>query len=433
MTEFERLQTALEQSPRFRKKPGFTTGKALLSRMGYKDSIPIIHIVGTNGKGSVATMLTEILRCHGLKVGTFTSPHLTDIRERMTVNGSLMPESTFIHHHETLTRHIEAYEKEGGDGPTFFEKMFLLAILHFNQSAVDVILLEAGIGGLLDTTNVLENRWLTIITAIGMDHQGLLGTTIEAIAAQKAGVIRRGVTTVALKDDEAAFAVIERINKEKGGVLVPVPVYDGFISERDSRTIDFSLDTKYYNYEHLRINSGGVWQLTNGALAITAAHELSKHITIDPKKVQEGMEKFHWPGRLEFIEPWLLVDGAHNVDGMKALADYLNTAKTGTTVDVLFACMSDKDYEAMSEILLTVKGLRKVYLPKLPYLRATDDKKMGACLRNKGFTQIDTVEDMEAFLRERADSAGAKTLVCAAGSLYLIGEIKQIQRRLTSD
>lgn len=429
MTNFQELQEQLIHYPRFRKEAGFATVKGLLDRLGYRDQLPIIHIVGTNGKGSVAAMLTEILGCNGLKVGTFTSPHLVDIRERMVVKGSLMSEERFVKLHKNLEKAIDLHIEEGGDKPTFFEMMFLMAIQHFTEEKVDVVLLEAGIGGLQDTTNVLENRWLNIITSIGMDHQGILGDRIEEVASQKAGIIREGIKTLALWDKDQVFQVIQRINVEKKGILIPVLPFNGNIAERSPAAIDFSLETKYYNYERLRIHSGGLWQLNNAKLAIMAAHELANHIQIDPRKVAEGIRKFQWPGRLEFIEPWLIVDGAHNLDGMKALASYLNEQTSFDQIIMLFASMADKDYKAMCQTLLTVDKLAKVYLPDLPYLRAADSQIVSEAFKGLGFDHIDTVKDLEAFLQQMSDEVGARTLVCAAGSLYLVGEIKQIQRR----
>lgn len=422
--EFDQIQKDIEAYPRFRKAPGFTAVKALLANIGYKDSIPMIHVVGTNGKGSVASMVGSMLVEHQIRVGLFTSPHLVDVRERMVVNGALMTKESFVRHYKYLMSLVDAQLIEGGERPTFFECMFLLAILHFIDEQVEVMVMEAGIGGRLDTTNVLENRWLNIITSISLDHTSVLGTTIEAIVDEKAAIIRPNVKTVILDTSKAVTQRIQRIGREKMGIIVPVAPFDGIILERDKECIDFSLDTKYYSYERLSIGSSADYQLDNAKLAIIAIHALAEHITVDPSRVRKGLSQFRWPGRMEYITPWLLVDGAHNTAGMIQFVKHLNYYENRATTDLLFACMSDKDYEEMCSVIAKIEKIGTIYLPQLPYLRAIEPSVITSIFKTYGIKTV-VVDDLNEFLDTRESKVGVRTLLGAIGSLYLVGAIKK--------
>lgn len=432
-TSFETIQSDLENYPRFRKKPDFATVKALMDRLSYRDSIPLIHVVGTNGKGSVATMMTSILACHGLKVGTFTSPHLMDIRERMTVNGVMPEKKVFVHYHKSLSAAIKAHIDGGGLAPTFFELMFLLSLMYFNDEKVDVMVMEAGIGGRYDTTNVLENRWLNVITSIGLDHQDVLGPSLEAIVRDKAWIMRKEVLTLALVENDTVLEGLEGVSKEKEANFLSIGPFDGNILERGPRNIDFSLDTKYYNYERLSICANGDHQLTNAKLAIEAVYQLSDHVTVDPKKLVQGIADFYWPGRLEYIEPWLLLDGAHNIDGVKAFVAYMNTLGSSIKAEVVFACMDNKDYKDMCDAVLDIKQLKHIHLARLPYQRAVKAEVMAATFESLGFSQVSILDNIKEFLETKAKDIGDETLLCAIGSLYLVGAIKKYRGGLNND
>jgi len=430
--EFIQIQKEIEAYPRFRKASGFKAVKSLLKRIDYKDSIPMIHVVGTNGKGSVASMVGSILGQHGLKVGLFTSPHLVDIRERMVVNGHLMTESDFVDSYQYLMSIVAEQLSDGGERPTFFELMFLIAILYFKKSKVDVMVMEAGIGGRLDTTNVLENRWLNIMTSISLDHTAILGGTIEAIVDEKAAIIRPGMTTLVLDEDKTISQRIQSIASNKMGNIVLVAPFDGTILERDKESIDFSLDTKYYSYERLRICSLADYQLDNAKLAITAIHLLEDHLVVDPLKIAHGISNFYWPGRMEYITKDLLVDGAHNIAGMTNFVKHLNKYENKTITDLLFACMSDKDVEEMCGVIAKIEMIGTIYLPQLPYLRAVEPRVITQTMEKYGLKTI-VVDNLYAFLDARGSEVGARTLLGAVGSLYLVGAIKKYSGGLSND
>lgn len=306
--------------------------------------------------------------------------------------------------------------------------MFLIALMHFKASGVDLMIMEAGIGGLNDTTNVLENRLLNIITSIGLDHVGILGDTIESITEEKSGIIRPKVKTVAWVADPIVKAIIEAKTEECGAELVPIQGFDGDILERTKDAIDFSLYTKYYSYERMRMCVSADYQLNNAALAVASVHALTPFLEIEPQKVIEGLEQFHWSGRMEYIYPWLLVDGGHNLSGIEAFVSHLNVYEDHVETDILFVCMGDKELDSMCRALLGIKNLGKVYVPRLPYARANDARKVSETFSHMGFHDVAAVDDLFDFLDNRRSKAGARALLGAVGSLYLVGEI--IQYRL---
>ncbi len=356
-----------------------------------------------------------------------------DIRERMVVNGTMADKEVFVKNHQTLSILIDEHLSDGGEAPTFFEVMFLMALVYFREAEVDVMVIEAGIGGRYDTTNVLEHRWLNVLTSIGLDHVGILGDTLEAIVKDKAWVMREGVLTVALIENKTVLEGIRRVAKEKKANFLSIEPFSGNILERAQGSIDFSLDTKYYNYERLRISANASYQLTNAKLAIEAVHQLSDKITLDTEKVAEGVRRFYWPGRLEYVEEWLLVDGAHNADGVKAFADYMNSLGDEKELDLLFACMSDKEHKQMCQLMLTIGQLRNIYLPRLPYPMAVKAETMVKTFQGLGFNQVSIVNDIEDFLKTKASKVGTRTLLGAVGSLYLVGAVKKYRGGLDND
>lgn len=428
MLSFDEIHKKLIEYPRFRKEAGFSTVKILLDEMGYEDSIPFIHVVGTNGKGSVSSMVNAMIQKSDLKVGLFTSPHLVDIRERMMVDGYMMSEASFVN----LYKDVEQYIKDSSERlgrkiiPTFFEYMFLLGILYFKKSNVDVMILEAGIGGQNDTTNVLMNKWMTIITSISLDHTSIIGDTIEMITREKGGVIKSNSTTVLLDTNPEVTRIIEAICHEKESNLVKVTTFSGEIHKRSHTGIDFSMDTKYYYYERLHINAVADYQLVNCKLAVSAYHELSDNLQVKTDYVVNGLRGFSWPGRMNYVAENILVDGSHNYEGIQAFVSHVNDYEDYQHINVMFTCMEDKQSEDMVSELLKIKGLKHIYVPSLNMARQLDIEDIKIICQNHGFNDVVTVNDLKDFFADYNSKVGASTLLCCVGSLYLVGEIMKI-------
>lgn len=430
---FKEVEALMLQYPRFRKEPGFKTMSALLKVIGYQDHIPIIHVAGTNGKGSVISMLKSILMESGVEVGVFTSPHLEDIRERMMIDNNMMDESTFVRLYCKLEGYVKSLTEEKFSRPTFFEWIFAMALMYFMEECPKVILVETGIGGRIDTTNVLNNKILTIITRIGFDHIDILGDNIKAIATEKAGIIREGVPTVFYNDNEEASRVIIDACYEIDSKLVKVLPYNDKILKRNEESIDFSGRNKYYNYEDLRLNTCVDYQNENSKVAVISASLLSEYFAIRPEDIKKGLKKFYWPGRMEYLSTNIIVDGAHNVDGIKAFVAHLNNHEADREVDVMFACMASKQYKEMIHELRDIKNLRHVYIPITSVFDKATASKLASGFNQVGYKSIIIVENLNNFILDRASNVGATTLLGCVGSLYLVGEIIKLKRRTWHD
>lgn len=430
---YEAIVEALINYPRYRKNPEFKTVKALLNQVGYKERCPVIHVAGTNGKGSVVSMLSEIIQATGKSVGIFTSPHLIDIRERMQVNGKLMTKGEFRYLYYELNEAIEVITTKGYDKPTFFEMLFVLAMMYFNKNELDVIIIETGIGGRVDTTNVLENKLLTIIVSIGYDHMNILGNSLESIAKEKVGIIRPNVPLVFYNENKVVCSVIEEECHEKKTKLIKVlPTYHKIL-KRNKESIDFSLENKYYEYEMIRMRAFADYQIINAKIAVTSARELSEYFGINSEHIKKGLWNFTWPGRMEYMTPFILVDGAHNIDGINAFVNHIKKYENNKIIDLLFVCMSDKKVDDMIKALLSIEKLRNVYIPAFNLGKAIEMEKLVKKFKQSGFERVRSVKRIEAFIKERHCDTRDDVLLSCVGSLYLVGEVKKYRGGLNHD
>lgn len=429
---FEQIEATLVAYPRFRKEPDFVTVKHILEKMKYDNDIPIVHVAGTNGKGSVIMMLSSMLRECGLDVGVFTSPHIVDIRERMQINGKLMPKEEFVRRYHELQLLVEESKNDGFAKPTFFEWIFLMAMGYFSDKKPDVLLIETGLGGKHDTTNVLENKILTIITSIGLDHVGILGNTVEEIAEKKAGILRQEVPAVYYNETEAVNRVIEDACTLKNAQLIDVLPFDVKILKRSEESIDFYLGNKYYNYEALRSNAVTDYQTANVKIALTSIDVLSEYFEIDKVTAIKGLRNFEWIGRMHYLTENFLLDGAHNVAGITAFVKTVNN-NGHENVDVLFSCMPDKQMDEMVDALREMHSIRTVYIPLTHFFERASADKIAQCFMQKGFESVIVLENLEHFINDRLSFVGARTLLVCVGSLYLVGEVIKITRRTLHD
>jgi dihydrofolate synthase/folylpolyglutamate synthase len=364
-------------------------------------SFPAVQIAGTNGKGSTAAMLDSICRAAGIRTGLYTSPHLVSITERIQIAGCQISEGDFARHTATVRnasrRLLESKQVEAL--PTFFEQLTTIALLAFREANVELAILETGLGGRLDSTTAAR-AGVVAITRIAMDHEQYLGHTIESIASEKAAIIRPGVKAVIAKQHHAeALAVLLQRCEETG--------------------VDPILATPLPG--SLRIGLRGRHQLENAAVAMRLAESLS----IPRDAIITGLETAHHPGRLELIptEPPVLLDGAHNPAGAEALRDYLNEFGQ-RPLTLVFGAMRDKQLERIGEILFPLAD--NLVLTEIDNSRAASLETLepiATRLARGTVTSYKTVLDAHhAVLRNRT----AAGLICVTGSLYLIGEWKQL-------
>jgi dihydrofolate synthase/folylpolyglutamate synthase len=418
----------LDHLQHFGIKLGLENISALCAALGNpQNRFLAIHVAGTNGKGSVSAMLAGIMRAHGLKTGLYTSPHLARIEERIRVNGTMITERRF---RERLTALKTVIDQAMADGkliyhPTYFEVVTALAFVEFAGRQVDVAVLEVGMGGRFDATNVVRPL-VSVITTIAKDHEKHLGATLEKIAFEKAGIVKPAVPVVCGVRGGVALREIRRVARERQAPLTEVFGPGRTLeSRRAGDGYRFVYGGERGNYA-FSPGLAGRHQGANAATAIAAAEVLSRiWRPLDKEKILEAVRETRWEGRLETVRqrPLVLLDGAHNIEGVTALASHIK-AIIRRQVVLVFAAMEDKDLRAMTRILFPVAAT--VVLTRVPYKRsATPEALLAAAPPFKGpvFLEPDTRRAVELAL----SLSGGRTPVVIAGSLFLIGEVKRLR------
>ena len=371
-----------------------------------------IHVAGTNGKGSVSHMLASILQQAGYKTGLYTSPHLKDFRERIKINGEMVSEQyviDFVRHHADLFSRVK---------PSFFEMTVAMAFKYFADSQVDIAVIEVGLGGRLDSTNIITPL-ASVITNISFDHMALLGNTLEKIASEKAGIIKEGIPVVAIDEENGAFSVIERTAKEKNAPVYGLKSQELTILKKCENTIDFSINSRYYKISNLKVKSYASYQVQNAALAVLAVKVLLPEVSQDV--IREGIVKMYWPGRMEEIAENVYVDGAHNPGAVHQIYNSLTDSDKEWLL--LFAVCSDKDYSEMIRVLGRLPW-KRIYITKIDSARGADTAAVKQCFKEEAagcpIYEYDNARTaFETALKDRE----YENLLCL-GSLYLAGEIK---------
>jgi len=420
--------------PRFTKKNDMESTRAFFEYMKSPGTkAQIIHIAGTNGKGSVSAFLQSICLKAGKKVGMFTSPHLCDIRERIRIDGQMCSEEDFLQGFlavkEALFAYREEFPKKKEYHPTFFEMLFFIGMVCFGKEEPDVIILETGLGGRLDATNIIEKPALCVITEIGFDHMEYLGSTLAQIAGEKAGIIKPGVPVVYWKEKEEVFTVIEEKAKSLSSPCIPVSKDDVDLKFFGDKYIDFSYNSRYYDYVGLRVNTKAVYQTLNASLAVCAAQELWKD-EVAPY-LQEGIASMHWEGRMEEVLPGLFFDGAHNEDGIDAFLTSVKHDNCKGTRSLLFSVVQDKEYRKMAD-MITGSGLfSKIYTAPIASDRSVSKEDLEELFgKDAGVFFYDTPEKaLFGMLQDR----GTEDCLYVAGSLYLIAQLKEWLKELAND
>ena len=322
--------------------------RELLSRLGNpQEGIKIIHVAGTNGKGSVCAYLNAMLLAGGKKTGLFTSPHLVRINERFQINGEDVSDEQFLDAFLKVEKAAKEYEAEGEGHPSYFETLFLMGMLIFKEAGVEYLVMETGLGGRLDATNVVEKPLACIITSISRDHTEYLGDTLEAIAGEKAGIIKAGVPVIYDASQPGPASVIAAKAKEMGSPAWPMEpsFYEMKTQSREGITFTFA----YPGGEkaELAIPYVAKYQMMNASLAFYMMHILQDVHDIPKNVLAEGLSKIKWPCRMEMAAPGVIIDGAHNEDG---IAQFVSTAgyfAKENEITILFTAVADKHYHEM--------------------------------------------------------------------------------------
>ncbi len=431
--------------PRFTSKHTMEETRNFLHVLGDPDQgLCIVHVAGTNGKGSVCAYMRSFLEAAGKRVAVFTSPHLVDIRERFLIEGKMPTQEAFLEAFLTVYSHLDWESLEKGEGyhPTFFEYLFFMAMLLFAKADPDVCILETGLGGRLDATNSVAGKELTVITRIGLDHVEYLGHSLEAIAGEKAGIMRKGVPLVYADVVPEASAVFEATAGKLQVSTYPVSKSDYTILKIKNKSIDFLGKYRYHNNIGFTLPTIALYQVENAALAMKAIEvladlkegsgaggcssrlaDLSEAVT--EEVLQEGLGRCFWAGRMEEVLPGVYVDGAHNTDGIRAFLETVAQDGCDGPRRILFGVAADKDFEGMLEEIVGSRLFSEINLVHMKSKRAAS---METLVHAMG-----RYPECRCFFYENAGSALSELLssqnggrIYIAGSLYLVGEVKEL-------
>lgn len=424
------VESELYNIPLFGKKVGLKNIERIILELNkivnindYLQEAKIIHTTGTNGKGSVCTMLREIYVKAGYSVGLFTSPHIDHITERVQVNKDNVSEELFIEAYDCILSIVDSLKEEDIE-PTFFEWVFGISLYCFTVTRPQILIIEVGIGGRLDTTNVLPRKDLCVITPIGLDHQGILGDTITEIAMEKAGIIKNTNKVVFYNDQDEVNKVLDKVIEEKEAILYKVLPNSKEILDSSHLGIDFSTHNKYYYYEKLRLSACAKYQLENVSIALTAIDVLKDILPVEESHVIEGIKAFHWPGRFEVLTKNLIVDGAHNELGAKTLIDSIKFTYGGQKVNILIGMKEGKNVDEVLQVLKESRCFKHFYIVDLTIQKPVPKDVIMNKL-NMNLDEVTLVEDLESFITSYLNKDEEEVLI-GAGSLYLVSEIRQI-------
>lgn len=404
--EYQEIIHTIENKRRFGSLPGVVVSRKLLAAVGDpQNDLAFIHIAGTNGKGSTAAFLREILKEAGIRAGMFTSPHLIDFTERIQVDGRQIPREDAARLGEMLLNlDLDVH-------PTMFDYCLAMALLYFREQGCQLVILETGLGGRLDSTNVISAPLVSVITKIGYDHTEVLGDTLDQIAAEKAGILKPHTFMVSESQQQPAEKVLKDCCSKLG-------ISYQFVEAEKIKAVDHGFSYEGKGSYPMRML--GMHQRENAMAAVFAAEALRIYgFEITDAQISQGIENATWNGRMELIsqEPYLLIDGAHNGHGVHALAESLKELYPDEKFHFIMGVLADKDYKQMVKEILPLAESVTTVTPDSG--RALQGETLAEYIRSFGIFAENTEQMQEAFLQIRD-----KTV--AFGSLYFIGEIRKL-------
>ena len=422
----------LESREGKKKSYDFSRMRALLEELDNPHiGLKYLHVAGTNGKGSTSNFLYNILKMGGYKVGLYTSPHLERYNERIKINGVEISDEDFIR----LSKKVFCAEeniKTNFETLTFFEFITAIAFLYFNKEKSDYVILEVGMGGLSDSTNVIleEDKLASIITPISMDHTQFLGKNIEEIAYQKAGIIKKNVPVFSSNKEKIVKDIIEKVSKENNSeVFTLEDVEISSININDSFT-EYNMRFYNDNLEKIKVNLIGYYQMYNSALSIMTILKLRDmgKMDISNENIKKGIENTFWAGRMEIVreKPKMLLDGAHNLDGIRNLTKNISLFKYNKLY-IIAAILEDKEHKEMLKELS--KYADEIVLVGIHTKRKTDPLILESEII-KSNVVVSIIEDLEDAIKNVIQKTSDNDFIIVTGSLYLISEIKEILKNI---
>lgn len=414
--------------PKFTSKNKPEHTRLFLQYLGHPERhFKVIHVAGTNGKGSVCAYLDAMLRAQKKRVGLFTSPHLVKINERIVVDGEMLSDAQFLSVFEKAQAAVGRMQEENLPHPTFFEFLFGMAVTVFAEAKVEYAVLETGLGGRLDATNSVEKPVCSVITSIGFDHTELLGDTLEKIAAEKAGIIKKGTPVVYIEGAEESNRVIEETAKNLGNRCKKIGKNAFKILGIQNKSIAFSCVSAYYEDVTWKLHNTGIYQPENACLAL----EVMRLLFPEKKQLrawQEALEQVIWQGRMEEVQPDIYIDGAHNISAVERFAESVKRNPSGQGTILLFSAVQDKDYEQMIAYLCRQVDAELYLVTQIQDKRAEDRGTLTETFRrftDRPVLEMGTLADAWKYIM---NNQNGRRVYCL-GSLYLVGMIKELMEQ----
>lgn len=421
---YEEARVYLDQASKYGSVLGLESISNLLKELDNpQDALTFIHIAGTNGKGSILAYMSAILQEDGYKVGRYISPTVLGYLERFQINGTFMAEYVFGDLMDEIQLAIDRMKEKGYEPPTVFEIETAIAFLYFKKEKCDYVLLETGLGGRLDATNIVQKVEVCVFSSISMDHMHVLGETLEAIAAEKAGIIKPGASVVMAPQEESVVQVLQKASNNEAQMVEKARLT---VERRNLQEQIFS----YKEFRGMKIQLLGVHQMENAATALEIVLAMRKRgVDISERAVREGLAKAVWPGRFQVLqkEPLLIIDGAHNEDAAKRLAENLDIYLPNSKVIGIMGVFKDKEYGKI--IRLMKPYLDYVYTIELPNSERTLSKEeLAEQLRMQG-VKAEAAASVGNALEQAKQRAKTGQAVLAFGSLSYLGQLIELERR----
>ena len=420
--------------PRFSAKNDPEATREFLEALNEKNANTVIHVAGTNGKGSTCAFLNSVFMKMHKKTGLFTSPHLVDIRERIQIDGEMISQEAFLDCTNFVIDKVNEFREINAEyHPSFFEFIFFVAVKYFDDNQVDVAIYETGLGGRLDATNSLIKKDVCVITEIGMDH---MGDSFAKIAYEKAGIISEGVPVVYFDKRKECTEVIESQAKNKNAKSYPVDENGFEVLGVSEKSIDFSYKNRYDKSTIFTVNTYAHYQVENATLALKTLEVLG--VDVDMAEVKTGIAGMQWPGRMEKVAEQIFVDGGHNVDGIDAFIKSVLRDNCSGERHLIFSAVSDKQVDVISKMLIESNAFTRIALceidsqraKKLEELKNTFEILVENMKEPAGLVTYDNVA--AAYDAERGQ-IGENDRLYICGSLYLIGAVKEYIEAINND
>lgn len=421
---YEEAMNFIQNTNKFGSVLGLDNIRELLERLGNpQDQLRVVHIAGTNGKGSTLAFLAGIFRESGYRAGRYVSPASFSYEERFRINEENISKKDLCFYMEKIKNVAEEMVKDGLSHPTMFEIETALSFLYFLDKKVDVVLLETGMGGRLDATNVVKKPIATVIASIGMDHMQFLGDTLEKIASEKAGIIKEGCPVISYDNTKEVNEVIKNKAKQMHAKVT-------FVNSAGIRVLQESLNGESFSYrssdgrwyEKIEIPLLGRHQINNAALALETLNVIKNYYCISDFQTEDGMRKTIWRGRIEILErePMVICDGAHNPDGAKSLLSFLQNNFTKQRLIYIMGVLSDKDYEQMVQIL--APSADKIYTVAPDNPRALSSRELCNCI-SKYHQNVEERQRLAECLSEVRQKAEKDDVIIICGTLSFQNEL----------